>query len=186
MNKNLLPIVFVACLLLLVAVVLGMGSGAKLSTADFQQTGSLLDVFKAKKTKLPTQATQGGPPKPGILSMCGNQKCERGEYDFNCCADCGCKGGYLCRNNKCTVDASKITIKEAAAKDIFVGRYLREQLADDEMVIDTENIRGTMVPGGYVVCYDAATTQLKQQGLENTACLSINNDKTSGQFIRTR
>ena len=42
--------------------------------------------------------------------ICGNNICEIGENQENCCIDCGCPFGYFCKENKCEPYFSSIII----------------------------------------------------------------------------
>ncbi len=179
MNKKLL--ILTSCTVTLVLLIVGLAIAQA-------PTGSILDIFKSKSVTVPTanQQVSQTQNQTGGIPQCGNQKCERGEYDFNCCRDCGCSAGYLCANNQCAADASKVTLTQVEATAIFQQKYLKEkENLSDKAVFNPAKLTLTMVPTGYTACYDRATDAMKKQGFVDDACLEIHNDKTTGEFFVT-
>ena len=122
-------------------------------------------------------------PLGDLTPVCGNDECERGEYDFNCCEDCGCENGYICKDNECIVDSSKITIKQDEAINIFKRELLKQGYIGEDL--NETKITTEMIPNGYFICYDMATESMKKQGFVDMTCASVDNNKTISDFIRT-
>lgn len=121
-------------------------------------------------------------PTGNLTPICGDGKCDRGEYDFNCCKDCGCNEGYICKDNTCTVDLSKITITKEEAIDIFKKELLKQDYIKE---INESRVISRIVPKGYFICYDMTTESMKKQGFIDMICASVDNDKNISKIIRT-
>jgi len=113
-----------------------------------------------------------------LAPVCGNNKCEQGEYSFNCCLDCGCPHGYVCKSNKCVVNEELVKISRSKAIKIF-----KQELTNRGYIIkDVNKIMLEKQPGGYIACYDIS----QDLNITDQVCLMIyNNGSVSNVLIRT-
>lgn len=112
--------------------------------------GSLLGVEQQPKV-LRLFVWIGAPRKVEVpAAECGNNKCEAGENQENCCTDCGCPTGDECKDNICTLIPPECT-PGWKCHDIFYG-YQNESCAWSQEVCNV-TCGATCIAGQTKVCW---------------------------------